>query len=564
MEKLNKVKKILSDIYGDTHGGTAFERIAPFLQNCRIDPPSRNGFFSEKDVILITYGDSLRKKGEMPLTTLRQFAGRYLSGIISMVHLLPFFPFSSDDGFSVTDFFAVNPHIGTWDEVRAFAPEFELMFDFVINHFSSQSQWFQNYLSQTRGYEDFAIAVAAETDLSMVTRPRTHPLLTPFQKKNGETVHLWTTFSTDQIDFNYKSIDVLEKIISILIFYVQQGASVFRLDAIAYLWKQIGTPCIHLPNTHNMVKLFRAILDLIAPGVMLLTETNVPHSENISYFGDGKDEAQMVYNFTLPPLLFYTFTKNNAGALTRWAADQLKLHSDTNTFLNFTASHDGIGVRPLEGILPLEDIQALIEVTRANCGQVSYKMNGNGTESPYELNITYVDALRGSEDIDTHVRKFMASQAIQYTLPGVPATYIHSLLGSCNWEEGYRLTGRARTINRQPLDVEEVIADIEDPTSLRGCIFSSYLTLIKTRTGQSAFHPNAWFEVPDLGPNLFAIKRWDDRQTILALTNVTPNQISADLSQVVPHKTMIDLLTGNSMQTAPLHLAPYQYIWLTV
>jgi len=564
MAKLNKVKKILSDIYGETHGGTAFERIAPLLHNCRIDTPSRNSFFSEKDVILITYGDSLRKKGEMPLTTLRQFAGRFLSGIISMVHLLPFFPFSSDDGFSVTDFFAVNPHIGTWDGVRAFAPEFELMFDFVINHYSSQSQWFQNYLSQTRGYEDFAIAVAPETDLSMVTRPRTHPLLTPFQKKNGETVHLWTTFSTDQIDFNYKSIDVLEKIISIFIFYLQQGASVFRLDAIAYLWKQIGTPCIHLPNTHNMVKLFRAILDLIAPGVMLLTETNVPHSENISYFGDGKDEAQMVYNFTLPPLLFYTFTKNDAGALTRWAADQLKLNSDTNTFLNFTASHDGIGVRPLEGILPLEDIQALIEVTRANCGQVSYKMNSDGTESPYELNITYVDALRGNEDVDTHVRKFMASQAIQYTLPGVPATYIHSLLGSCNWEEGYRLTGRARTINRQPLDVEEVIVDIEDPTSLRGRIFSSYLTLIKTRTGQSAFHPNAWIEVLDLGPNLFAIKRWDDRQTILALTNVTPNQISIDLSAVVPHKTMIDLLTGNTMQTAPLHLAPYQYTWLTV
>lgn len=561
-DEMSKIRSLLSDIYGADGGRAAFERIAPIVQGCQKEVPSGDGFFSQKDVILITYGDSLQKKGEPPLATLHRFATRYLSGIVSMVHLLPFFPFSSDDGFSVSDFFAVNPNIGTWKDVQAFKPEFEMMFDFVINHFSSQSQWFDNFLSEKPGYEDFALAVSPTTDLSMVTRPRSHPLLTPYQKKNGETVHLWTTFSSDQIDFNYNSIDVLEKIITILVFYLQQGASLFRLDAIAYLWKQIGTPCIHLPQTHKMVKLFRAILDIIAPGVLLLTETNVPHNENISYFGSGEDEAQMVYNFTLPPLLLYTFTKNNAEALTRWAADQLKLNSNTNTFLNFTASHDGIGVRPLEGILPVEEIQALVDAIKTNGGQVSYKQNNDGTLSPYELNITYVDALQ-DDDAQTHIQKFMASQAIQYALPGVPASYIHSLLGSRNWQEGFRDTGRARTINRQPLDVDEVIAALDAPTSFRARIFSSYSSLIKIRTGQRAFHPMAGFEVLPLGHELFAIKRWDARQAILALTNVTPGPVSVDLSTILPREAMMDLISGNTVQTRPLAMTPYQYVWLT-
>jgi sucrose phosphorylase len=162
----------------------------------------------------------------------------------------------------------------------------------------------------------------------------------------------------------------------------------------------------------------------VAPDVVIITETNVPHAENISYFGNGRDEAQLVYNFTLPPLLFYSFVKEDSTILSRWARD-LHLPSSQNTFFNFTASHDGIGVRPLEGILPPEELQALIEIVNANGGKVSYKQNPDGTESPYELNITYVDAILADQN-STRADKFLASQAIQYVLPGVPATYILS------------------------------------------------------------------------------------------------------------------------------------------
>ena len=438
--------------------------------------------------------------------------------------------------------------------------DFQLMFDYVVNHFSAKSQWFDNYLSDEKGFEDFAIEVDPTIDLSMVTRPRSLPLLSEYQKKNGHKVHLWTTFSADQIDLNFASLNVLAKMTEVLLYYVRQGATILRQDAIAYLWKEIGTNCIHLPQTHAVVKLFRAILDLVAPDVMIITETNVPHAENISYFGNGRDEAQMVYNFTLPPLLFYSFVKEDATVLTDWAKG-LQLESSGNTFFNFTASHDGIGVRPLEGILPTQELDALVEVVKTNGGQVSYKRNPDGTDSPYELNITYVDAILADQD-STRADRFLASQSIQYALPGVPATYIHSLLGSRNWTAGVEQTGRARTVNREKLQVEEVIKELNNPESFRSRVFYPYIDLIKTRKKQPAFHPNADFEILDMGPQVFAIKRLAKDQTICAVTNISKSEITVTLPPEDAPGAAPDLISGQTLRPDSIKLKPYQYVWL--
>ena len=561
MSDLDRVKRILTRIYGDREGELAFQRIAALLEKFPAMPRKREGYFSQEDVVLITYGDSLLGKGQAPLVTLHDFANRYLKDAISTVHFLPFFPWSSDDGFSVMDFFAINPELGSWEDVVSIGRDFQLMFDYVVNHFSSKGEWFENYLAGKEGYVDFAMEVDPATDLSQVTRPRALPLLSEYKKHDGSTVHLWTTFSADQIDFNFRSLDVLEKMIEVLLLYAQKGATILRLDAIAYLWKEIGTTCIHLNETHDMVKLFRSILDLVAPDVVILTETNVPHQENISYFGDGRDEAQMVYNFTLPPLLFYSFLKEDTTVLTNWAKG-LHLESASNTFFNFTASHDGIGVRPLEGILPPEEIDTLAEVVKANGGQVSYKRNPDGSDSPYELNITYVDAILADPE-STQAEKFLASQAIQFVLPGVPATYIHSLVGSRNWLEGVQQTGRARTINRAKLDVESLMSDLEDPESFRAKVFFPYIDLIKIRKKQQAFHPNADFEILEIDPKVFAIKRYSQEQTIYALTNVSSKDLSVSLSGNEVASQMTDLITGESITTDSITLKPYQYVWLS-
>jgi sucrose phosphorylase len=561
MAGIEEIKKLLHRIYGEQAGNQALQKIRLLIDDFPKKTSKKAAFFSQEDVILITYGDSLHREGQTPIGTLQDFAKTHLKGAISTIHFLPFFPFSSDDGFSVMDFHAINPELGSWADVSAIGHDFRLMFDYVVNHFSSQGQWFENYLAGKAGFQDFAIEEDPSTDLSQVTRPRSLPLLNEYKKRDGTPVHLWTTFSADQIDFNFKSLNVLERMIEVLLFYVKQGATILRLDAIAYLWKEIGTDCIHLRQTHDMVKLFRSILDIVAPDVMIITETNVPHPENISYFGEGRDEAQMVYNFTLPPLLFYSFVKEDASVLSQWAKG-LYLESEANTFFNFTASHDGIGVRPLEGILPPEEIESLIEVVNTNDGQVSYKRNPDGSDSPYELNIAYVDAIL-ADKASNQAQKFLASQAIQYVLPGVPATYIHSLLGSRNWLEGVQQTGRARTINRQKLQVEDILSELKDPNSFRAKVFFPYLSLIKIRKQQPAFHPKAAFDVLDLDSKVFAIKRSSKAQVIFALTNISSQAVSVSLSAENNSEPMVDLITGDATHTDSITLKPYQFMWLT-
>jgi len=551
---------LLDRIYGRERGLEAFNRVMPRIERFHKKHARKPSFFAQGEMVLITYGDTLSQAHELPLITFRRFARRFLKGVVPSVHFLPFFPYSSDDGFSVTDFFCIDERLGGWDDVARIGEDFDLMVDFVINHFSAQSEWFQAYLASQPGFEQFALEVDPQIDLSGVTRPRTLPLLTPFRKKDGTTVHVWTTFSADQIDFNYASLDVLEKMVEALLFYVQKGARLLRLDAIAYLWKSVGTACIHLPQTHDMVRLFRKILDLVAPDVVLITETNVPHEENISYFGSGEDEAQMVYNFTLPPLLFYTFVKQDATALSQWAGS-LWLPSEKTAFFNFTASHDGIGVRPLEGILPAEEIARLVAVVEANGGQVSTKANPDGSQSPYELNITYVDAILADPRSD-NAAKFLASQAIAYSLPGVPATYIHSLLGSRNWHAGVRQTGRARTVNREKLDLMQVLAALNDPDAFRSRVFFPYLDMIRLWRKQPAFHPKAAFAVLDAGPGIFAIRRWGGDQRLAALTNIASHPLTVDLQAIGVHAPAVDRVSGRRIESGRLTLSPYQFAWL--
>jgi sucrose phosphorylase len=564
MSSLKTIRTLLHQIYGPEKGGRAFERIIGMIENFPDNPIRSQSSFTQNDTVLITYADSLKNEGEAPLKTFRRFAREHFKDVFSTVHFLPFFPYSSDDGFSVMDFFAIDPDLGDWSDITALGDDFDLMFDMVLNHVSAKSQWFQNYLKDETGYEALAMAVDPTTDLSKVTRPRALPLLSHFTKESGESVHLWTTFSEDQIDLNYQSLDVLEKMVSVLLFYVEKGARVLRFDAIAYLWKEIGTSCIHLPQTHAMVKLFRAILNAVAPSVSIITETNVPHPENISYFGSGRDEAQMVYNFTLPPLLLHAFLSEDARHLSRWAAG-LETPSQATTFFNFTASHDGIGVRPLEGILPEEEIMKLANMATAHGAGASMKKNQDGSDSPYELNITYIDAILCggfSEGVEPS-KKFLASQAIQYILPGVPATYIHSILGSRNWDEGVRLTGRARSINREKLALNQVLSRLKDPETLGSRIFHSYIHLINARKNQAAFHPNAAMEVLDIHPAVFSAARKCNEQTVYTFTNVSSNEATISLTDSGLPLEMLDLLTGNRLKSTTLHLAPYGIAWLT-
>jgi sucrose phosphorylase len=569
------ISQFLVELYGEARVGGILIRLPAILDRfrsrCRpqtLQEPG-NRVLTQQDALLIAYADQVRESGQPPLQTLAEFCTRHLKGIVSGVHLLPFYPSSSDDGFSVKDFFAVEPGCGTWEDIALLGTDFDLMFDGVFNHVSAQGLWFQRFLAGDPSYADFFVTVEGNADLSQVVRPRALPLLTEFSTASGPK-KVWTTFSADQVDLNFKNPEVLLAVLEALLFYAGRGASFIRLDAIAFLWKEIGTTCLHLPQTHTVIQLMRAVLDEAAPDTMLITETNVPHSENISYFGDGTNEAQLVYNFALPPLLLHTLQTGNAQKLTRWA-QSLTLPSNRVTFFNFLASHDGIGLNPVRGILNKEEIDSMVERTLERGGFISYKDMADGSRLPYEMNINYLDALShpaGQEPLEFAASKFLAAHAILLSLQGVPGIYFHSLFGSRGDRPSAESSGIPRRINREKIEPDRLEAELAEAGSLRHRVWHGMRTLLQIRARQSAFHPQAGQQILSTGENLFAVCRIpaNPEESVVCLHNVSSKtaQITSLKTAMPPSGIWTDLLTGRCFGTDinGIALDPYQTMWL--
>jgi len=521
---------------------------------------------TECDVVAITYGDVFHNPAKKPLETLSDVVSGLLEGTVNTLHLLPFFPYSSDRGFSVVDYREVDPALGSWDEIEDLSLRFKLMFDGVVNHISSKSEWFREFLNGNPEYQNFFVTFStkeavSEDHLKLILRPRTSELLTRFHTLNGERL-VWTTFSADQIDLNYQNPAVLKRIVEVLFFYVRHGADIIRLDAATYLWRELGTSCAHLEETHALVQLFRAVLDVAAPRVILLTETNVPHADNISYFGDGNNEAHMVYNFALPPLVLRAMRTGNCRRLTEWAS-QLSAPSPYATYFNFLDSHDGIGLLGVEGIIGPEEIEDMIARTLANGGMVSYRTDSNGHKAPYELNISWYDALNkpgGGEPVDLQVDRFVASRALALVLMGVPAIYLPSFGGSQFEYHPLPAGAEPRSINRRRIDEDDFHERLRDPDSAAGKVCGKLLHLIKHRIATPAFHPAADQRVLRDHDAVFAVLRRTRAQTVLALTNVTAEEQEFSTTEI--GGPLRDLLTGRDY-ALPVTLTPYQVLWLT-
>ena len=555
-----KIKKLINHIYGESFSETHFEKLLSKLEQAAVDiTEKRKSGWDEKDVVLITYADQFSAKGEKALPVFTRFYNEWLARTFSHVHLLPFYPWSSDDGFSVIDYHNVAPETGTWQDVAELKQSASLMFDFVCNHMSAKSEWFANYLAQKPGFEDFFISVDPETDLSAVTRPRALPLLTPFKLHDGSVRHLWTTFSDDQVDLNFASPQVLIAMVDVLLHYLVEGARYIRLDAVGFMWKIPGTSCIHLEQTHCLIQLFRAITESVAPGTVIITETNVPHKDNISYFGDGENEAQMVYQFSLPPLVLHAVHRQDVNALCQWAGS-LALPSTKTTWFNFLASHDGIGLNPLRGILPETEILSLVEKLQQEGALVNWKNNPDGTRSPYEINVTYLDALSAQNSSDEErISRFILAHAVLLSFPGVPAVYIQSILGSRNDYEGVERLGYNRAINRKKYTAGQVDIELNNKQSIRHKIYSRLSELIAIRRGESAFHPDAQAIFESLDEQILKIVRVaENGERITALFNFS-NNVHTVYGEAL---SGMELLSGQAVSGTELTLNPWQVMWI--
>jgi len=584
-----KIKTNLIDLYGQKKGKACFNEIYRILKVYYAHKTSEmieweksfnaKDRFTEKDAILITYGDLISNGNQPPLETLEEMCKVYFKSAFNTIHILPFYPYSSDRGFAILDFEEVDPNLGSWEDILRLKNNFRLMFDGVFNHVSSKSRWFQEFLNQNSDYNNFFTVFTTKEKISpdhlkLIVRPRTSDVLTSFQTLNGLRL-VWTTFSPDQIDLNFNNPKVLEKMVEILLLYVRRGADIIRLDAVTYLWEELGTSCVHLDETHKTIQLFRDILDAVAPHVALITETNVPHEDNIKYFGDGMNEAQMVYNFALPPLVLYSFYNDNAFVLSKWASSLEKI-SDTATYFNFLDSHDGIGLMAAANILPKNEIEKMSLRILEHGGYISYKEDGDGSVSPYELNITWFSAINREDDHEpdeVQVKRYIASRSIALVMMGVPGIYLHGLLGSINDAEQVIIERDRRSINRKNLSKKQLLNALKNKNTTTYQITHQLTRLLQIRRQEKAFHPNGEQKVLFVSDKIFCIKRTsvEKDEQVIAYVNVTNSEQKLQYNlekENIKTDSLIDLVSYKIVKIEStmlnLSIGPYDIGWLKV
>jgi sucrose phosphorylase len=563
------LRRHLAALYGEELLPGLLSRLCALLERHLRDgprpplPPPDEG-----QVVLIAYPDHVREPGRPPLRSLGELVAERLGHLVSAVHLLPLHPWTSDDGFAVADHEQVDPAHGTWEDVEALRPGLGLMLDAVVNHVSASHPWARGWREGDPGCDGFIRTADPGEDLSAVVRPRALPLLTAVETVRG-VEHVWTTFSADQHDLDVRCPEVLLALTGVLLDYLAHGATMLRLDAIAFLWKEAGHPSIHHPKTHEVVRLWRTVVDLVAPGTLIVTETNVPHEENLTYLGGGADEAHVVYQFPLAPLVLSAFATGDAGHLVRWASALEPLAAGTS-MLNVLGSHDGIGLRPAQGLLPPPAIADLVERVRRHGGEVSHRALPDGGVAPYELNSVYFDALNPPDaPEDEAIARHVAAHSIALCLAGIPALYLPALLGSRNWHEGPELTGAPRSINRHKLGRAELEAELDDEGSLRARVLEALGARIGARRREPAFAPHAPQRILEAPTPVLAVERTraDGSAVVVCLQNAGCDPVGVPLGGLVPGSRGEELCNGpqaavDDRGRTVVELAPLGVAWL--
>ncbi len=560
----SRARSLLHQIYDPAEVDPLVQRLVTSLDGLSNRGSSNEGPFDQATAMLISYADSIRCAGQSPIRTLDEWLQRRVGDCFTHLHLLPFYPSSSDAGFSVKDYREVDPPLGDWSDVERLAGRYKLCFDLVLNHASAQGNWFERFERGMEPERDFFLCPEPGFDTRHVTRPRQSPLLTDFDI-DGSTRRLWTTFGPDQVDLDYRNPELLAEMMDIVVEYLRRGAHMLRLDAVAFLWKESGTTCLHRPQTHAVVKLIRALVDAASPGSLILTETNVPHEENVSYFGDG-DEAHLVYQFSLAPLLLHAIETGSTTYLCKWASSCAD-PPEGCTFLNFTASHDGIALRPLEGLIPKRWVRRLLDRMRSRGYHVSDRMVAEGRTEAYELNCSYFDACRGfSTDAVEHERRFLLTQAVALTLKGVPAVYIHSLIATGNVPAEVEKTGQARAINRSNWDQLELDASLDDRSSRHRRVFEAYARLLRQRSQRPELHPDVPQRVSEAQGRVLIVHRPAASSQLLGVFNFTGTTAWLEPDDLPrPLEGDWEIEAHNGVQRAAderLMLTPYAFCWL--
>ena len=540
-------------------------QIFQIIKNFNKKNPKQKKNISEKTTLVICYGDSVYSEKKKSIKVFQNFFQKRLKSYFNTIHFLPFYPSSSDSGFAVKDHFKVENKLGGWLDIKNISKSNDVMADMVINHSSARGLWFKNFLKNKEPGKDFFLTVDSKFNISKVVRPRDHKLLKKI-KIFKRTEYLWRTFSPDQIDLNFKNPSVLIQFINVMIHLINNGVTIFRLDAIAYLWKENRTKCINLKQTHQIIKLLRIVINLLNIQTTIITETNLPEKENLSYFGRN-DEANWIYNFSLPPLLIHAFLFENSSYLNKWS-ENLPNTKSGNSYLNFIASHDGIGIRPTEGLFNEKTLKNFLKRLKKNGSKFSYRKIQNKSKKVYEANITIYDALKKS-DYDKkgefYLERYVSAHAIMVSFEGIPAIYFNSLFGTSNDEAKFIITGNNRDVNRYKWNLKNITNKLKNNKSKQSIFYNKICSLLNIRKKQKAFHPNALRLNLDFGKKIYGFKRIskDKKQTIICITNLSSNiqKIKINLKNQKVRNLINPKIPIENKKF--LILKPFETVWLS-
>ena len=519
---------------------------------------------NESTSLVICYGNSVTDGNKKSLKVFNKFYKKYLKNNFNSVHFLPFYPSSSDSGFAVKDHYKIEPRLGSWKDVKIISKNCNVMADLVINHSSARGLWFSNFLKNKSPGKDYFFTVDKNFNSKKVIRPREHKLLKKIKLSN-ETKYLWRTFSPDQIDLNFKNPKVLIRFIKIIFNLINNGVRIFRLDAIAYLWKENGNTCINHTNTHNIIKFIRLVCNLLKTECIIITETNLPEKENLSYFGNN-DEANWVYNFSLAPILVYSLLFEDSNKITKWSKN-FPIAKLNNNYLNFIASHDGIGMRPIEGILSTNTQKKFLSRLKKNGGEFSYRKVQGVRKKVYEANITLFNAFKYSDFDKSGIfgfERYMAAHTIMISFDGIPAIYFNSMFGNSNDNSKYIISGNKRDLNRYRWNKDKIEDHLKDQNSKQNKYYKNMSNILAIRSKQKAFHPNAIRKTLKLGANFFGIKRvsTDNKQSIYCITNMTSKLQLLKVNKNIFYKRNL-FNSKLTKKSGKIQFEPFQTVWLT-
>lgn len=434
----------------------------------------------KNEAMLITYSDSLGKN----MKDLKFVLETYFKESIGGVHLLPFFPSTGDRGFAPSDYTTVDPDLGSWEDVDALGEKYYLMFDFMINHISRESKFFQDFKKnhENSPYKDMFIRVheffppgrPTQEDIDLIYKRKDKAPFQTVHFEDGTTEEVWNTFGEEQIDLDVNKAIVKEFIRETIKDMASHGCSLIRLDAFAYAVKKLDTNDFFVePEIWDLLDEVRA--EAAKYQVELLPEIHEHYSIQMKI----ADHDYFVYDFALPMVVLFSLYSGKANRLANW----LKM-SPMKQFTTLD-THDGIGVVDARDLLTDEELDYTSEQlykVGANVKRVYSSEKYNNLDI-YQINSTYYSAL-GNDD-----SSYLLSRILQCFAPGIPQIYYVGLLAGENDIELLEATKEGRNINRHYYTLEEIENEVERP------VVKQLLSLLRFRNTSKAFDLEGKFEI---------------------------------------------------------------------